>query len=179
MKKYICTEKEMIEDEEKIPQELMPVEKRVIETLASQGVKQAMREAGFRCGGKILVKNVYSCISDKDLPNYKKKKILAGRRLDLLLNNGPGLLVVIFIPMENRFADDEFVHLYMYCYDVRRELTRYPDDPGVIHDHFDSTFFQDTEVFCWDSFARELVDLIINFWKYRNMGITARPTKGR
>ena len=39
MKKYICSEKEMIEDEEKIPQELMPVEKRVVETLASQGVK--------------------------------------------------------------------------------------------------------------------------------------------
>ena len=68
MKKYICSEKEMIEEEEMIPQELMPVEKRVIETLASQGVKQAMREAGFRSGGKILVKNVYSCISDKDLP---------------------------------------------------------------------------------------------------------------
>ena len=111
--------------------------------------------------------------------NYREKKILAGRRLDLLLNNGPGLLVVIFIPMENRFADDEFVHLYMYCYDVRRELTRYPDDPGAIHDHFDSTFFQDTEVFCWDSFARELVDLIINFWKYRNMGVTDRQAKGR
>ena len=71
MKKYICSEKEMIEEEEMIPQELMPVEKRVIETLASQGVKQAMREAGFRSGGKILVKNVYSCISDKDLPNYR------------------------------------------------------------------------------------------------------------
>ena len=27
MKKYICSEKEMIEEEEMIPQELMPVEK--------------------------------------------------------------------------------------------------------------------------------------------------------